>query len=413
MLAAPEDRALALSLPLITVALGFLLTRIDDRDRAFTVDLVCAGLLAAPGLGCHGWLRLRAFDAASWYVPDQRILGILEQAGAGGASAGILIGAAVALAALRGDRARPLYVGLLAAGLWLGAGSLVLAQLVDQLYAEPSWLLTLSAALTVETGAGAILAAFAVWAATSSTVPTRERVTAVVASAALTAATTVPVNLLADTLDIPSLSTGLPHGPPRPRTVAPIYTPANAPDATELERFLVDHGHPASSAPWSRLSHRTVPWHQALRLGVVLVLPPDTPRATLDALAASAHQTNTLLMALAGRASGLPPGTMDRLLGFPTVELLLDPPPEGAVWGTLHADGTITWDHAPPDARIGPPCGLRADQDVTTEVLTTAVFQLVDKAEAHRCRGIAWPPARCHPDGAGDPLCPSLAPPQP
>ena len=406
-LAAPEDRALAMGLPAIALALGVILQRVDDRDRAFTVDLICAALLACPGLTAHGWLRLRATDAAAWYFPEQRVLGILEQAGAGGATAGILLGGAVALAALRGRRAVPLVAGMVAAGVWIGAGSLVVATLIDHLMYAPPLPLLLAAAVTAEWGAGAIFgAALAVLASMRST-PGRERVAAAVVGAGITAACTVPVATLVETLDLPTLPDNLPTALPGPRTVAPLYAPDGAPSADALAALLLASGHPTLTDDWTRRDYPRAPWHRGLRMGVVVALPPDTPRAELDGLARAAFGQNTFRMALPGRAEGLPPGLVDHLLGFPTVDLLLDPAPADAHWGTVHADTTVTWDSQSPEGSPPPPCALRADPDVTVGTLTTVAFRLSDRSSTERCRGIGWPPARCHPGGAGDPLCPS------
>ncbi|MBO84203.1 MAG: hypothetical protein CL927_02500, partial [Deltaproteobacteria bacterium] len=88
--------------------------------------------------------------------------------------------------------------------------------------------------------------------------------------------------------------------------------------------------------------------------------------------------------------------------------LLLDPPPEDTVWGTLLSDGTIRWDDAVPAFDTAPHCALRAEATVSVGMLSTALFDIARASRTLRCRGIAWPPPRCHPEGAGDPLCPGM-----
>ena len=410
LLGAPEDRSLAMGLPTIAVALGVLLRRVDDRDRAYTVDLVCAGLLACPGLASHGWLRLRAFDASSWYFPEQRVLGILEQAGAGGTTAGILWGAAVALAALRGRRAVPLVAAFVTAGAWIGAGNLSVALLIDQLFTRPSAALTFVTALCAEWGVGAVLGATGAFVASQQVASARERMVSVGLGALLTGTCTVPVALLADTVDLAPFPGKLPAAPVGPRTIAPVYTSAAAPTEASVADVLVPAGHPEADIPWTPRVYRKSAWHRGLRMGLVVALPPGAPRSWLDTVAASAYRHNTFRIALPGRADGLPPGVMDDLLGWPTVDLLVDPPPASATWGTLHADGSLTWDDAPPTSDPPPHCALRADADTTVGTITAAAFGLADRTADHRCRGIAWPPVPCHPGGPGLPHCPAPPP---
>ena len=406
MLSAPEDRALAIGLPAIALALGYLLGRVDDRGRAYTVDVVTAGLLACPGLAAHGWLRLRALDATAWYPAEQQILGMLEQAGGGGATAGILWGAAVALASLRGRRSIPLVAALVAAGAWIGAGSLAVALLIDQLYVVPAaWLLACTA-VAVEPVAGALVGGTLVAVAARGRGSVREKLGSMLVGAALTAACTVPVGLLTDTLGAAPSAEAIPAAPIGPRNVALAYAPEGPPSAVDFAELLESTGRSGSPRAWARRTYSKLPWHRGLRVGVVLALPQDTPVADLLDLTAVAHSRNTDRVGLAARAEGVPSGILDNLLGHPTADLLLDAPPADATWGTVHADGSVTWDDAAPRSTPSPHCALRAAGDTTVGTLTTVVFQVADRTVEVRCNGVGFPPARCHPGGAGDPLCP-------
>jgi len=406
LLSAPEDRALAIGLPAIALALGYLLNRIVHDRRPYIIDLACAALLTCPGLAMHGWLYARALDASAWYLPEQLVSGLLSQSAAGGATTGVLWGAAIALAALRGLRALPLVTGIATAGLWLGAGSLTLTALLTELYKGPPTLLLYLVDSTINPFIGAIGGGLLVLARTSRTTPRREQICSVVLGALLTATCTVPLQALVRSLELPKIQTALPITPAGPRTIAPTYEPGGPPSAEDFAAFLNASGHPGKTRPWTPREYPLAPWHLGLRMSAAIALPPDTTRSELDALAAAAWIQNTFRLSLHGRATGGPEGTIDQLLGYPTVDLLLDPAPANAVAGTVHSDGRVTWDTSPPDASPPPHCSLRADADVTVRTLTTVAFRLTNRAARERCRGIGYPPARCHPGGAGDPHCP-------
>lgn len=141
-------------------------------------------------------------------------------------------------------------------------------------------------------------------------------------------------------------------------------------------------------------------------MGVLVVLPPDSPRTVLDELVQAAWGQNTFRLSLPGRSPSAPPGLLGALFAHPTVDLLLDPAPSDAVWGTVHASGDITWDTNPPTTTPAPSCSLRAEPDVTVGTLTEVAFALSRRTASVRCRGIGYPPAACHPGGAGSPHCP-------
>ncbi|HCH62635.1 MAG TPA: hypothetical protein DFR83_07525, partial [Deltaproteobacteria bacterium] len=320
----PIDRPLVLGLPIIVVSLAYLLTRIGDR-RPVTIDLVCATLLAAPGIACHSWLSLRGSDATNWYFPELRVLGVIEQSGAGAATIGILWSGAIALLALRGRRSLPSAVALFAGGAWLGLGTLLLKQLVYVLYHSPPQALIYALAAVNQWQIGALFGALLVWTAAARVQPSLgARIALAVFAAILTAACTVPVVAIAHMVDLAPLQTELQQTPPGPRGVGIVYDAPEGASAEALTILLQVRGQSTKPDTWTPNRDRKLPWHRALRLGLVVAVPPSTTRADLDALARVARQHGALRIELSTRATGLPPGVMNTLLGWPTVGHLLD-----------------------------------------------------------------------------------------
>ena len=407
--AAPDDRSIALGLPIIVLSLAYLLTRLESHRRPLAVDLVCATLLAAPALACHTWLGLRSTDAVHWYVPEIRGMGALETAAAGGSTVGLLWGGGLALLAMRGRRGLPVAAAMLAGGAWLGAGSLALNQLSDAVDRIPSRATVHGAAVLVQWQLGALFGGLvAGGAAFRCRRSITEQLVSAISGALVTGFCTVPVVTTARVLDLKPFQTPLPQTPPGPRGVGVVYDAPNGHSASSLIAALEREGHTIDTEIWYALPSRDLPWHRTLRLGLVVAVPPDTSRAHLDEIARIGRRYSAFRLGLPGRAPGLPPGVMDTLLGWPTVGLLLDLPPKDAVWGTLRADGTIRWDASPPPLERPGACALRAEADVSVGTITTAIHALERYSRTTRCRGIAWPPPRCHPGGTGDARCPQV-----
>jgi len=352
----------------------------------------------------------------AWYRPELAVLGVLDQAAGSGAGAGLLLGGAVSLAALRGRRAGPLIGAMVAAGIWLGAGGLSVALLAVSLRGATSWPVLMGVSLTAEWGVGAVLGAVLGIAGARGIVDRRGRggsaaLMGALAGAGLCAATTAPVHLLADQLDLGTATTALPDAPPGPRLAGATLAPRPEHLEADLARAFAELDRSPGEHPWVPHNYPRAAWADGLRLSAIVALPPDAPREALDVAARSAFAHNTRLLGLPARAEGLPTGVVDDLLGWPTAELLLDPPPENTPWLVLSADGGLAGlDRLPTSDRL-PDCGLRAAPDVTVSLVVRTVLQLTRGASGPPvCGAIAWPPARCHPDGAGDPHCPHPAP---
>lgn len=403
---------MALGLPVIALALGFLLKRVE-RSQPLLANFAAAVLLVCPGIAAQGWLRLRAFDAIAWYRADLAVVGMLDQAGGSGAGAGLLLGGAVSLAALRGRQAGPLIGAMVAAGIWLGAGGLSMAMLAGSMDQQPHIGLLLAMSLTAEWGVGATWGAV-LGIAGARGIPAgvaNRRTSALlgaIAGASLCVATTTPVHLLVEQLGLTQPQLALPAARPGPRISGMTIETSPKTLSEDLPHALADRGLQSTvDREWLPIRYPDNAWANGMRLAAVVALPKDAHRATIDDTARILWNHHISQLALPGRAEGLPPGIVDDLLGWPTAELLLDAPPQEAVWLDLHADGTLV--HDPVPVERPPICVLRSSADVTVSLLTQTVLDLTHPADrAPRCRAVAWPPARCHPSGSGDPHCPDL-----
>lgn len=407
-----EDRSLALGLPVIALGLGVLLKRID-RTQPLLADVASAVLLICPGLAAHGWLRLRALDAMAWYRADLAVIGVLDQAGSSGAGAGLLLGGAVSLAALRGPQAGPLIGAIVAAGTWLGAGGLSVALLAVSMDPLPPVALLLGVSLTAEGGVGAAWGAVLAIAGargipTNTPTRTGRALIGATLGAVLCAAATAPVHMLAEQLNLSNPQQNLPAVRPGPRISGRTIQTALGTLTDDLSGALATRGLAQTpNRAWLPTPYPNSAWASGVRLAAVVALPPDAPRTALDAAARVLWDHRVSLLALPGRAEGLPPGIVDDLLGWPTAELLLDAPPVEAAWLDLQADGTIAG--LPALAEQTPVCVLRSSADVTVSLVTRTVLDLTRPADLRpRCLAVAWPPERCHSHGSGDPHCPAL-----
>ena len=412
LLGTHEDRSLAAGLPVIAFSLAFLLDRIDAR-KPIAADFVAVALLVCPGLATHGWLCLRSMDAMAWYRPEQAIYGILDQSGGARAGAGLLIGGALSLAVLRGRRTSPLIAAMGAAGLWMGAGGLsadLLAHAVNESAPKVLWL---ALAVTAEWGAGAIFGGLVGLASVRFTVGTRQTRWRAARLGAITGAllcvlSTVPVQLLATQLEISSPSIPLPEAMPGTRIAAITLEPRPDQIEADLQQAFAQMERARTDKAWEPRTYPLAPWEQGLRLSAVVALPPTATRTVLDEVARMAYAHDTNLIGLSARAHDLPPGVVDELMGWPTIELRLDPPPEGTPWLELSADGTIHGLDALQTTLEMPVCGLRAAEQTTVAQVASAVQELTRAwASKPTCTAVAWPPPRCHSGGAGDPYCPT------
>lgn len=360
----------ALALPVTVAAGGWLALRSGGGPLS---QAALALLLLTPAMGARLWAQsLVELDVA--YVSAAQVAMWIPQASArcleGGA--GLLLGAAVALALLGAPRP----AGLLA----LGAVASVASQqqvlvgvgrgLQEARWQDAAWSGLLLPAWGLLPVVGLLLLR------PRLPQPDRRHLGLWLALALGTAGLSIaPLPRLVGALPLPSPLAAVPMGPAGlPMGRAPILLPG-----ADVRARLREGGlHPSPRDRWWCEAPKPR-WSERIRATAILAAEADTTLQALAEVLRTAALHNVHLLALQGQAPAPAPGALGARLAHPAVRFLLDPAPAQTPRATF--EGTaVRWSPQPPSE--GATCILTAGPELTVGEVYAQGRQLGDPGGA-------------------------------